>query len=158
MSKRQGFSLAELIIALGLFAVAILSILGLSILIGKASQEADDRTIGSVVASSLADRLIDQLRSDAPPGTRASFWDNEFGSANPWEEGTLNNDGTEYQYRILASSVTDSSGDPVGGTTPNNRLKKVDISVWWWGDENQQHQGYGTLKVISTRLVSEGEM
>jgi len=52
----------------------------------------------------------------------------------------------------------DTSGTGVGGATPNNRLKKVDISVTWWDSDTQQRQGYGQLKVMNSRLVSEGEI
>jgi hypothetical protein len=44
-------------------------------------------------------------------------------------------------------------GTAGGGT--ENRLKKVDIIVTWWGSHSQEHQGYGKLQVKQSRLVSE---
>jgi Tfp pilus assembly protein PilV len=154
---KRGFSLAELVLAIGLFAVAILSILGLSILVGKTNQEGDDRLVGEVVGGILLDRVVDQVRSDSPAGTADDFWNNEH-VTDPWDESDISNGGTEYKYRITAQSVFTSSGVPVGGSTPNNRLKKVDVTVWWWDSDTQQRQGYGKLQVSNSRLVSEGEL
>lgn len=143
--------------ALGLISVAVLSVLALSISIAKGNREGADRTVGGVVARQLVDRLIDRVRADAPVGTRADFWDNEHTVA-PFESGTFESNNTEYQYKIFASSVTDGTGTSVGGATPDNRLKKVDVFVWWWDSETEDHQGYGKLEVRNTRLVSEAEL
>ena len=103
MESQRGFSLAELVVAIGLLAVAILSILGLSILVGKTNQEGDDRAAGEIVAGVLLDRVIDQVRSDSPPGTADDFWNNEH-LIDPWEEDVMTNAGTEFKYVIRASA------------------------------------------------------
>lgn len=154
--SRRAFSLAELLVALGLISVAILGLLALSIALAKGNQEGIDKTIGGEVASQLTDRLVAQLRSDTPPGTRSGFWNNDY-TATPWDQGTFQNNGTTYNYKLYAETVRDTSGQPVGGGTAGNRLKKVDVYVWWWDSETKAHQGYGELKVLSTRLVSEAE-
>lgn len=153
---RRAFSLAELLVALGLISVAILGLLALSIALAKGNQEGIDKTIGAEVAAQLTDRLVAQLRADAPPGVRNSFWLKDD-MITPWDSGTLQNNGTTYNYKIYAENVRDTSGNSIGGTTAGNRLKKVDVHVWWWDSETKAHQGYGELKVLSTRLVSEAE-
>lgn len=43
-------------------------------------------------------------------------------------------------------------GDPI----EKNRLKKLDISVWWWvGDTGQAQSGVGRLTAQSTRIINE---
>ena len=64
-----------------------------------------------------------------------------------------------------ATQVSDSlmnrtlyqAGGPLGGAIPNNRVKKVDILVWWWEarSNNGQRQGYGKMQVQASRLVEE---
>lgn len=155
--QQRAFSLAEMLVALGLIAVAILSILALSISITRGNQEGTDRAIGGVVARQLVKRLVDRLRADIPAGTRADFWDNEHG-VTPFEDDVFRSNNTEFQYKIFATSVTDGTGDSVGGATVGNRLKKVDIVVNWWNSETEQRQGYGQLEIRNTRLVSEAEL
>jgi Tfp pilus assembly protein PilV len=153
----QGFSLAEMLVALGLISVAVLSVLALSISIAKGNQEGTDRATGAVVARQLVNRVLDRLRADIPAGTNADFWDNEH-TSTPFDSGVFRSNNTDYQYKVYAQSVEDSSGVSVGGTTPDNRLKKVDVIVWWWDSEKTERQGYGKLEVRNTRLVSEAEI
>ena len=155
--RRQAFSLAELLVALALISVAILSVLALSISVARGNREGVDKTVGTVVASQVLERLVDQLRADVPPGTKATFWGGEF-TGSPYDTGTIINNKTEYKYEIFARTVTDTSGSSLGGSTPDNRLKKVDITVYWWDSDSQSHQGYGDLKVTVSRLISEGEL
>ena len=114
-TTNRGFSLGELLVTMGLLATAILALLGLSILIAQADREGVDTRVAAVVASSLVEKLVDQVRADSPTGTAANFWDNDH-VGTPWESGVVTNNGTQYQYRILARTVRDSVGDPVGGT------------------------------------------
>jgi Tfp pilus assembly protein PilV len=152
LSTRNGFSLAELLVALGLFAVCILTVLALSISIARSNQEGEDTGVAGTVANGLVEELVDRVRADQPPGLKADFWDNDY-----WEEGTFLNNGTEYQYKISGSTVQDTGGVDIGNLAPGNRLKKVDIVVYWWDSETTDRQGYGRLEMRNTRLVSEGE-
>jgi Tfp pilus assembly protein PilV len=152
-----GFSLGELLVALGLFAVAILAVLALSISAARGNREGFDTSVGSVVAVQLVDSLINQLKADEPAGVYDDFWDNDF-TVTPYLTGSLVNNGTEFQYTVLATTVVDSSGTEIGSAVAGNRLKKVDVRVHWWDSESQNRQGYGELKVVNTRLISEAEL
>lgn len=144
-------------VALGLISVALLAVLALSISVARGNREGVDKTVGNVVATQLIDRLIDQLRADRPPGVKANFWGSDF-IGSPFDQGTYTNNETEYQYKIFARTLNDSTGTSIGGVTPDNRLKKVDIEVFWWDSETQDRQGYGELKVTASRLLSEAEL
>lgn len=153
----SGLSLGELLVSLGLFAVAILAVLALSLSAARGNQKGFDTSVGSVVAVQLVDSLINQLKADEPAGVYDDFWDNDF-SSTPYLTGSLVNNGTEFQYTILARTVVDSSGTEIGSAVNSNRLKKVDIAVYWWDSETQNRQGYGNLKVVNSRLISEAEL
>ncbi len=156
-SSPGGFSLGELLVTMGLIAVAILSLMALSILMARADREGVDTKVGDVVAGMLVERLLDQVRADNPAGTAANFWDNDFDSSNPYEEGDYRNNNTEYHYQIFAVTVRTTGGAEVGDGTTGNRLKKVDVIVNWWDTQNQDREGYGKLEVRNSRLISEGE-
>lgn len=156
-SVSRGLSLAEMMVALGLISVAILAVLALSISIARVNREGTDRAIGGVVARQLVERLIDSLRADIPAGSTADFWNNEH-TSTPFESGIFRTNDTDFEFKIFASSVVDAGGDSVGGTTVGNRLKKVDVFVYWWDSETEERQGYGKLEIQNTRLVSEAEL
>jgi prepilin-type N-terminal cleavage/methylation domain-containing protein len=154
---QRGFSLAELLVALTLFAVAILAVIALSLSVARGNQEGFDTSVGSVVTVQLVDSLIDQLRVDEPAGVYDDFWDNDY-STTPFSSGSVVNNGTEFDFTILAKTVVDSSGTEIGSAVNGNRLKKVDIAVYWWKSDTQVRQGYGELRVVNSRLISEAEL
>lgn len=153
----RAFSLGELLVALGLIAVAILSLIALSITIARSNRESIDNTVANTVASQLVERLIDQLREDTPTGYRENFFANDY-TTTPYDQGSLTNNNTEYKFKIFAKTINDTSGAAVGGATAKNRLKKIDIEVRWWDSDVQSHQGYGELSVTASRLLGESEL
>ena len=152
----NAFTLGEVLVALGLIAVAILSVLALSISIARTNQESVDQSVGGLVATQLLDSLIDKLRADPSSTLRKNFLDRNY-TTTPFESGTITNNGTDYEYEIFARTVTNTSGDPVGATM-ERRLKRVDIVVSWWDAKDTQRQGYGKLQFSQTRLVGEAEL
>ena len=71
--RLTAFTLGEVLVALGLVSVAILSILALSIAIARTNQESVDQSVGGLVATQLLDSMIDRLRADPPSGLREDF-------------------------------------------------------------------------------------
>ncbi len=158
-----GFSLAEVLLAFALIAIALLALVGHSILLVNSTQKHDDHTIAADVARSVLQRLQQQVKLDRPPGRTEQLWlTNSL--ATPLEEGSLTVGETEYSYRVAVSNVPHASaGTPVGsgagsGPSARTRLKRVDISVFWWGDageteEAPERSGYGRLQVDSSVLM-----
>jgi Tfp pilus assembly protein PilV len=148
-SNKRAFSVAELLISLTLMAVAILTVIGLTVTNMKVSRKATDTTTASLVAKTELERTILVGMSDA------AFWDNEHTVA-PYADGTVVIDNTSFDFQVFASTVMDGA-DPLGTSNGDteNRLKKVDIVVYWWDSESQDHQGYGRLEVHQSRLVAE---
>ncbi|MBI3926838.1 MAG: hypothetical protein HY319_14980 [Armatimonadetes bacterium] len=146
--------MAELILSIGFFAVAILAILALSVSIARTDSKAVETSAGTLVADRLLQRTLASIYADQPAGARDTFWAIDHVSP-PWEEGTIQTNGNQFQYVIYATTVNDSAGTEIGSLAEDNLLKKVDIRVWWWG---QQRTGYGRLEVRNSRLVSEAEL
>lgn len=152
----RAFTLGEVLVALGLIAVAILAVLALSISVARTSQEGVDQSVGGLVATQLLDSLVDRLRADPPGGLRKRFLDNDY-TSSPFESGTIDNNGTEYEYEIFARTVVKTDGSPIGASM-GRRLKKVDVVVSWWDAKDTQRQGYGKLQFFQSRLIGEAEL
>ncbi len=157
-SSARGFSLAELILSIGLFSLAVLALLGLSLSILRTDSKALERSAGTLIADQLLQRTLAQLRNDEPLGSRGAFFGGDHSKA-PWSEGTIQNDQTEFSYKLYSRPVLDrATGAELSESSPGNRLRKVEIHVWWASEEGQARQGSGFLEVWTTRLVSEAEV
>lgn len=156
--RRRAFSLAELLLAVALFAIIILGVLALSISVLKTERKAADTTVGKSVAQSLATRLLDQVRADSPVGTRANFL--AYNTPNTaFQTGTSRVQRTDYQYSIFVSTVSDNGGVNVGSAIGNNRLKRMEVRVSWWAvNAGQTRAGYGQLTTSLCQLVAEGSL
>lgn len=151
----RGFGLAEVILALGLLAVAIMSIMGLSISALRTDSKAMETSAGRLIADQVVKRLGDQLRADTT--IRGDFLSGEF-VGPPWDKGTITNNHTVFNYQVFASTVRDAAGKPLGWEAEGNRLKKVDVEVWWTDETDRARQGYGRLEVRTTQLISEAAL
>lgn len=148
--------MAELLVAVGFFAVAVLAILGLTLSVLRMDSKAAQTSAGTLVADQLLQQTVASVRADSPPNTKASFWGSEY--LNPaWAEGVVLNNDTQFHYVIYATTVTDAGGTPVGSLASDNRLKKLDVRVWWFNESPTSRSGYGRLEAQVTQLVSEAE-
>lgn len=154
--RNRAFSLAELILSIGFFAMAILTLIALSISISRTDSKSLENSAGTLVADQLMGQTLSGLKSDGVQ--RENFFSGEYVDA-PWSSGQVVNGHTTFFYEVKVASVRDAStGDQVGDSVTQSRLKKVDVHVWWAGDTTQTRQGSGRLEVFSTRLVSEPEV
>ncbi len=110
MLSRRGFSLAEVMAAIFLLAIAILALVGVLIMNLRATAKPVERHTATLIASSALDKAEAQLRSDwsvAP----------DFGPAADPEDDrftvTLSSADTNSQLKSLQVVVTwsDSNGD-----------------------------------------------
>jgi Tfp pilus assembly protein PilV len=149
--KSSGFSLAEILLAMGLAAVALLALVGQNTLLLSSNQKQDDTSVANDVAYSIIEQVSSEFRYD-PAVRTAAFGHNSV--INPFREDTVTVGNTDYSYELFLSDVQDTaSGSAVGsGATGvhTTRLKKAEIVVTWWG---QEKQGMGKLEIKGTRFV-----
>jgi len=136
----------ELILALTLISIAALTLVALSFTAVAARQKAENITDAMLVAEeqlALAVYSIETL----PSAQHDSFWGAPLGA--PYSEGSVRVGETDYNFRIEAEDVP-------SGTVAPNRLRKLDITVWWWGEEaGQARVGSGQMHYSTSRLVRE---
>jgi uncharacterized protein (TIGR02598 family) len=143
IKTQAGFSIAEVILALGLLSVAVLALIGLATTALQARQKSDDTVIAKQVAESQLTRVIELALDDE--AYRNSFFD--ASGTEPFNEGNVTVGDTEYSFSI---SVNDLNLD-----VEPNRLVKVEAVVSWWGGEESGRQGAGRLSTKLSRLVNE---
>ncbi len=151
VSFRRAFSIAEVVLALGLVCLVILGVALLALSMIRSRTESSDRVVTTSAAAQILDDLAVQAQNDS------DFWENDF-TASPYREGKTTVGKLEYHYKLLASTVRDSSGVPVGNALPKNRLKLLELQVSWFDTEaSGGRQGYGKLSASVTKLVSQSE-
>lgn len=146
------FTLAEVLIAGFLMTVIILVLIGLSISLLRGTQKASDTTVAQVASEHILNSLIYDVQPGSPG--YSTFWTPSSFS----RPGTYRMNRTDFSYQIDATSVVDGSGTPVGNGFAQNRLKQVQLSIYWWDSDQQtsSRDGYGKLEFHTIRLLAEG--
>lgn len=158
LPRRRGFTLAELILSAGLITLAILMAVGIFTALLRSSQKSADRSSGSVVAGSVLQEEIYSIFDGTHPTTTKNAF---FGTDSPPGApllGTVTLNNTVFTYRIYHTTLQDVSGGggSVGDLMGNNRVKRANITVWWWtSGSTQQRTGYGFLRSSLTKLINE---
>ncbi len=158
LKRFRGFSLAEVLLAFALVSIALLALMGQSMVLVNSSQKHDDHMVAADVARSISERLTREVLNDQPPGRREDVCQNDSVTI-PFDEGPETIGGTVYNYQVFVANVENTETSSPLGTGPSGdlnaatRLKRIDVSVTWWGGDSQERVGYGTLKVETTRLL-----
>lgn len=148
-------------IGIGLAAVLILSIIALS----TAALSGDTKAEMTQVALSTADAELNRFAravSVVGSGARTNFWDSsdstsgyiDYTGPGTLDEQTANR--TKFAFKYRYTTVGDGGG-LLGRDKPQNRLRKVDLTVSWWNGEEGK-PGYGELAVTATRLIRESDL
>lgn len=148
----------EVLLALGLIAVALLALIGHSTLLTASMQKSDDSTIAATLARSHLDRIAQGVALDHPAGRRAAIWAHHQPDT-PLETITERVGVTEYRIALRVTDVRHAgSGQilgsgPTGTENPRTRLKQVEALVTWWDSSQPQRSGYGELRLQAARLL-----
>jgi Tfp pilus assembly protein PilV len=144
--RGRGFSLAEVVLALALIAVTVLTLLGLSLRTLQANRKVIDTGAGQMVL----EQALEQMAHEAESSDSVALWShNSLTVAYSSDPITLGN--ITYLVSIYAHDLTAASGTPFAS---DKRLKLLQGSVVW-RDLQQGRSGYGQLRAQSSRLVHE---
>lgn len=150
-SSSEGFTLIEVLVAVAIMGVALLTILSVASMAVNHQRQSINNLNAASAAEKVLNRAITRVLSEDPPAAiQAEFWGTQFPfPTTPYDSGTINVGRETYQYRIYAQDVP-GVGDPAAAPVPNT-LKKVDAYVWW------KDSGAGEKRSFATRLVNQGE-
>jgi len=156
MNQRRGFSLAELILCLGILATALVFLTSFFISLYRSADKSGNTAAGVRVAETVINQqLHDIFKGTHPTLTKVLF----FTTNGPSVTGSLQLASTEFQYQMDFVTVQNAigSGD-LGDGLPGNRVKAVTVKCWWWGaDAASRRTGQGRLSVELHRLVNEND-
>jgi Tfp pilus assembly protein PilV len=133
----QGMSLAEVILALGLCVVVILSAIQLSIVALHGNTKSSDKITADALAQELADTFIYGL----PPAS-APFW-TATAFASPYQQDKVAMGSQDFTRTIYLSDES--------SVLPGLRALKVRVS---WAEGTDSRAGQGLQATEVTRLVS----
>ena len=144
-TRPRGFTLLEIIIALGLLLLAILTVCALSLSTLTSHQKASDTATGQLVAS----QVLDQEIQGALNNTTAALW-GQNSLTTIYETQTVKSGVTSFVASVYVSNVT-LAADPNTGIAA--QLKRVEVAVNWWDSQNTANQGYGKLEARAYRMI-----
>lgn len=134
---RQAFTLAEIVVALGLFVIAVLSAVALAISALRSNQKGSDQ----MVANALAGRVLEEFVYSLPDASD-SFWTRTT-FASPYELPPVANLGTGVYQPALY--LTDLASVGQG-------MKMATVNVTW-GNGVAGQTGYGQQVASISRLI-----
>lgn len=160
-ARQRGLSLAEVLLALLVVILLVLTLAAMSFAMLKSNKKSADRPVGFLAAQQILARELYAVQDDTPPGSKATFWSTDW-ATSPWHSGQEMVNRTTFNYAIYAVTLQDvASGVPLGNDPAsgfvNNRVKKIDIQVDWSGSADGTRGGAGRLTSTFTRFLHEGE-
>lgn len=156
-SGHAGFSLAEVLLAMGTFTLVILTMIALIISLNRGSRKSIDLAAAQFAADQVITILVDRAQKNQPPGEHSRFWDNDYSAPGAaYQEGSLTANRTEFFYRMDATTARDATNNPINDDLPFNRVKLVQVEIYWWNPSSTATRaGYGRLTTRASRLVHE---
>ena len=148
---RRGFNLIEVMFASGIAALGLLTLLGALLSVHRASLKS---ALGES-AQALCDQMLERTVREVARRDNDPFW--SLASGQTWKEGSSTEGTTEFHYQVKATEVLDTlTAAPLGVATgaTDNTVRRIDVSVWWWGEQAANRHGYGKLQVSACRLVN----
>lgn len=139
--RRIGFTVAELIVAIGFLAVISVVVIGLFVRLTASSSKSADQTAALEVAS----RLLDEYARAAPEEWMNVSSQQDLHTRDPGSK-------TTYYYRLRHRQIDD-------GQSLMGDLYRLDVDVFWWPadpsrlDRTPSRRDYGKLKVSLARTV-----
>ena len=141
----RGFSLAEVLLAMALSAVAVLTLIALSLSALRSERKSSDSLVGQLVA----DEAIERLVYDAQANSAHPIWGADD-SVNAYAVETIVSSETNFTLVTYARDVDSATFTP-------RKLKRIEVVSHWWGSESNAkgRSGMGKLEAHAIRLVRE---
>lgn len=141
----------ELLISVGILAVAILMVVGVFTYLFSASQKSVDVTAGTVIAEAIMQDTVNRFAYD--PGFRTTLHNNYsvYASDTVIQSGARAYNGTDFNYTISLQELG------ALGSSAVNPMFSLGVKCWWWdsggGYAAANRQGYGRLSVELNRII-----
>ncbi len=139
--RRSGLTLSEIVMSLGILALAALVIVGVFLALIKSSAKNREQ----VMAELLSQSVLDRAASEGPSGWGVK---RQIGERL---EAELENDGSRFFYQVDPVRIEAATADPAGQSW------EVTVTVGWWTTGSrgleQSRVGFGNQYVKAVRSV-----
>lgn len=131
------FTVAELVVAIGLLAVIAVVVIGLFVRITASSSKSADQT----VALEIANRVLDQYANSSPADWETASSKQDLQTRDPASK-------TTFHYHLESRPLTHS-------TSNMGDMYRLDVNVYWWTNREAEdtRRDYGRLRVRLSRCV-----
>lgn len=149
--RPRAFSLLELLLALGTMAATLLLVVALAISVAGRNQQVQEVPIGLIAAEDVLNQLVYNVQSSSSAQT--AFFSHT--NAPNYMTDTIQIDRTNFSYAVDLQRLTDTLGNPVGGSTTlggTNHLMQVTVYVTW---QMGSGPNQGKRKAELTRMLHE---
>lgn len=131
-------------LAVALAAVALLSLVAVSLTALRSNRKATDTTVGYL----LAEQTVEQLIYGMQANTAAPIW-SYSSTLLEYSVDTVNLSNQDFTVVVYAR-------DPVAGLASPHRLKRLEVVTRWWDAQSTATRvGMGRLEARTVRLVRE---
>ena len=139
--RRNAFTVAELIVAIGFLAIIAVVVVGLFVRLTTSSSKSADQSVALEVAS----RLLDEYAGATPESWKDASSQQDLQTRDPGSK-------TTFYYRFRSKQIDDTKslmGD----------LYRLDVDVYWWPEDptkltkTPNRRDYGKLEVHLARCV-----
>ena len=150
LSKPEGASLLELLLALALLAITMVSVFSVLVPSKHRERQLQLRAVASDIVAAEISGVEQSVESDTPVGERARFWDQEFPKpSTPFREDSLPVGGQEFRFQVFAETIAGTPGLGIDGN--GHRMKRVTVVVTW----DYEGSGRGANTFEGVRILAE---
>lgn len=159
--KHRGFSLIEVLFALGILAFGVTALT--SVLLS--TFRAQDNVTRSAAARALGQRLLDRTVQELPTLTFSEeddFWKAEFpDESTAWKKGEEKLGSRVYSYYVTAVNLFYHAGPHAGGLVgagsgaTENGVKFISVHVRWHDGEGSS--GSGRQELSASQIVNRAK-
>jgi type II secretory pathway pseudopilin PulG len=145
--NQTGFTLAEIILAMGILVISILSVAAISFSALSSNQKSSDTQTGTL----LARQILESQSQQALANPAAPFW-TQNSITTAYMTDTQQIGRTPFDVRVFVTDI-DVPADGDLSTSVPYKLKRMEVVVNWWDSQNSQRKGYGKLEARIARLL-----
>jgi uncharacterized protein (TIGR02598 family) len=150
-----GFTLPEVLLAVAILALTLFALISVAASSLQTRAKSNNLATAQALAETTVESVIRKAQSDADPApkSKSDFWESDFQKPGPpWEQKTVKVGTNEFRCEVYTKTIVELGGSGL----EQNRIKRVDVTVYWWGGEQTgSRAGSGKLSVALSRLVNE---
>ena len=147
--SQRAFSLMEVLIALGIMSIALVSLVAVLVTGLRAEAQSTARVDVQDLALQTLGRTLSEVE-ELPASAAQAFWEGDQGST-PWKSGVETRNRTSFEYEVYSNLVAVSAGSEILGGD-RNQLKKITVSVRWRDSSKEEDSTLAISRLVNREI------